>query len=680
MSNEITIKHEFGEDEQASSKSSADNLGVLIAKLEASIERINGNLEKTFVNGNGKTTSPPPPVLPKDTDNKTKYPHLFGQQNHDPRFFKQDRWRETASQNGGSEKPPINADFWRKFREDFKAALSSVTEQVAGTIAAGAVITGARYMNNKANQITAVAGLTGEYLTANMRGEANSDLDSYIKSIYSSQSQYLQQQNTALHEGAYGTGGAIAGGVMSVALSTIGNVVTGHEVDAVKGLLTGSTYTKGAVAGGTLGAAYGKLSATDQNQRIELSYAMTGQIAANRAHAAQTEWGTSYSRWGSSMSRGGIMDDLGVSYDKHLEQMYGYGTKNGQNYNQVVDFSKYLTVNPLDQSKTGDLGQAIQNFKQAGVSVGDLGKVAIQTAQYQAMTGKTVQDFSKVYQDAAHKFGALFSPETMQNALGLQQLGYGSGAAQSIAFQSQFNPNQQSIMANYRNQDVGSYYTRQILSKQLGFDVNASMAKGEIVGATPQTIKRLKTDMESVASGKPNKDFLNNVLPWLTNANLSPDQLTSMLNHATAGTMKGGASGDAGLSPAEQIAEALTNGLKNITNMTVTAQNVMIINNGQISTMDTYGQWGDTSGSNGKTGYGAVGDALSGTDSMPWAPVVGNTNYSPTKSTQALNNFVNNSVSKVTGNSGTTVPALDPKWHQSNSDGRPPGLIILPKG
>jgi hypothetical protein len=551
---DINITHSWADGEPGggsgggASDSSADRLGALLERLEASMDRLNLSLAlfaERIV-----------PGLTPGGGNGT---------------------------GGGDGSGKNDA---KSFLDKFLSELKNSSSMIVGTMVAGAAVTAARYMNNKANAINAMAGATGSYFASNLRGEAAENADGYIKSIYNTQSQLLQQQNTNLHEGVYGTGGAIAGEVLGKAIGVIGSVATGNELGALKSLLLD---TGGGAAGAAVGGAFGKLQAADGNARIEVAYAQAAQIAANNMRAAQTEWGNSYSRWGSnSMGKTGIMQGVDVYTDKALESYYGQGTKNGQNYNQVVDMAKYLTVSPIDQAATGDLGQAVQNFKQAGVDVKDLGKVAGQSAQFMALNNKTVEEFSKVYQNASNKFGALFSTDTMQTALNLQMLGYTQDQSQNIAFQSQFNPNQQALMANFRNQDYSSYMRREALSGTLGFDINRSLAKGELVGASPKTIENYKKEIaEYTAGGKPLSQ-----LPYLNAAGISLDMFSSMINHVTAGTVNTkGDVPDAGKNPAEEIAEALRTGLSNITNMTVNAQNVMIMNNGQISTVDTPGRW-----------------------------------------------------------------------------------------
>ena len=577
---DINITHSWADGEPGggsgggASDSSADRLGALLERLEASMDRLNLSLA-LFAER----------IVPGLT------PDGSG-----------------GSNSKGAE--DVAKTFWQNFKQEMSKQWGSMGPQMVGTVVAGATITAARYMNNKANQIQALGGLTGEFISSNLRGEASQNIDSYIKGAYASKSQYEQNQNTNFHEGMGATLGALVTGAVSGSAALMSaevgaaigtailpgvGTVAGSLIGGAVGYLGGS-YAGGAITGGLLGGAGGKLAASSDNADTQIEYAIKAQMAANDARAADIQWQNSYSRWGNPMTNTDLGmpvngSSLQVPIDNALKQMYGPGTKNEQNYNQVTELAPYLTTDPLSPTKTGDLGQAIQNFKQAGYDIKDLGKISAQSAQYVALGGKNINEFSSVAQKASQRFGALFSTDTMQTALNLQMLGYTQDQSQNIAFQSQFNPNQQALMANYRNQTYSSYYRKKALSGVLEYDVNLFDATGGRDGMSEKVRQKYKEALESNAKGKPNAYYLSKK-PFLEAAGEQTDVFASGVNHVEAGTVNTkGDVPDAGKNPAEEIAEALRTGLSNITNMTVNAQNVMIMNNGQISTVDTPGRW-----------------------------------------------------------------------------------------
>jgi hypothetical protein len=431
----------------------------------------------------------------------------------------------------------------------------------------------ARHYFNEAGAIMARATSTGQFIASGVQGNQNAQFGNYISSLYDIEKTREMANRSATYESVAGGAAGLLGGTVSI----LGKL---FEKNSILGKI-GSFLSHGSkiatIASGAVGVAKGAELAAEKNQYTAESFALRGAIAKRQADASISEWQTPFSRWNlptynqevaSSQLTGGA--PLKVSINKDFEKLYG----SSSNYNAILNnVAPYLNKSPT--SGDVNLNDVVQRFRKAGFAVDEFSKLTLQSSQYSALTGKNLDDFSKDLIKARTRFGEGFTSGTMQTALNLMSSGYSQAQAQSIAYQSQFNPNIANNIGRFSNIGVTDFYRNKALSDATGIDINQSLKTGQFVGSG-KARKELQRELEQEQAGK----SYGTLLTILNQGGgFSPASLRSLLQPRVAESDLL-ANTSAKLSPAQQAVQDIQNAIKagfaSVQNMTVNAQNVQV--------------------------------------------------------------------------------------------------------
>ncbi len=458
-----------------------------------------------------------------------------------------------------------------KESKEKKDVWDSVGKTIGTSIASVVGLTLKRFLDIESNAIMSRAVSSGQFMAATIKGNANDAFGGYVNSLFQTEKARQQANTSNIAEGAFGAigaaGGAIAGGFAAP--------VTGGIVNPLSlGL-----------AGYMGGKSFGNFVSADERARQEKMLQVKGALAERSAMASVSEWKTGFSRFGLSRTGrdivpAGYTDDnkaINVPLSQQFENKYG----KSQNYNAIQNnITPYLQSSPLDSQKTGDLAKVSQNFLKAGFAVQDFSKLTMQSSQYQAITGKNIQQFSEYVKDARSKFGDAFDVTTNQTALNLMTLGYSKNQAQNVAFQSQYNSGMNSNVSKFNNLGIQDYYKNKAVGDALGIDINQSLKSGSFVG-DEFAKKELRKELDKFTD---TKEYGNTMAILNAGLGLSPQDISSLLQDKVS-TLNKPVNEQSGVSPAQdrgatEIIDILRNGLSNVQNMNVNAKSVVIMNSG----------------------------------------------------------------------------------------------------
>lgn len=459
-------------------------------------------------------------------------------------------------------------EFNRAGERAFRELGSRIGATLGTAITAAVGITVLRTLNNNANAIMGRASVSGNFIAEAIGGNAHQAFGGYVSGLYDVERQRRIANTNALYEGVGGAVGAPGGAALSLvapelALGSVGKLAAG---------------------GATIGVGAGDyLAASTQNQYTEQEYLARAALAKKAANASISQWRTGFSRFGFQMTNheivpGDINGGRGVSVPLADSFNAKYDNPRTQNYNAILNnIVPYMTSNPMD-SKNGNLDDIAQTFKQAGFHVEEFGKLTQQSTQYMMITGKNFKSFADDLSDARVKFGDAYDINANQNALTLMSFGMDKDRAQHLANQSIYNPGVQNGISSLMNSSYSDYYTRKAISPILGFDLNKSLAAGQMIGidgkpASKALKNRYSGYLSELSSGTGhniNLDYLNNA------GKTSNEQLSSMLLPPSA---EGGIHSKLSTSPGEdQVPQAgtLDNLIGQVDNMTVNAGTVIV--------------------------------------------------------------------------------------------------------
>ncbi len=463
---------------------------------------------------------------------------------------------------GGGNQPPnrvpsgSTGDIWDKVGKTIGLSIASVVG-----------MTLKRFLDIEATSIMARATSSGQFMASAIKGNANESFGGYVNSLFQTEKAKQQAQTSAIAGIGGGAVGAILGAVATPFTAGLVNPVTG------------------AGAGAFLGNAFGNYISAEDRAKIERKQQIQGALAERAAMASISEWKTGFSRFGLARTNreivpAGLTDNgraINVPLSQSFENQYG----KSQNFNAILNgIVPNLQTQPLDMQKTGDLNKVSQNFLKAGFAVSDFAKLTMQSTQYQAVTGKNIQQFSEDVKEARSKFGDTFDVSSMQTSLNLMTLGYTKSQAQNLAFQSQYNPSSISSVDQFMSQSVGDFYKNKAIGGLIGLDINKSLSTGHAVETRKGAIEKLRSQLATYAQGEtaPSNELMyfmqtgdNKRLASLLQNQVTP--ISGAINEATS------------QSPAQdratsEIMDVLRNGLSNVQNMNVNAANVIINNKG----------------------------------------------------------------------------------------------------
>lgn len=462
---------------------------------------------------------------------------------------------------------------------EFKSLGNKIGSVIGNSIMTGIGATAIRWANNTSTAIVGRAAAQGNFVASAIGGNANQAFGSYVNNLYEIERVRRVTENTLKYQGAAGTGGAIAGTLTGVVAGGIAGA-EGGPAGVIAGAIKGAS--KGAAFGGAAGYAAGTLKAADPNAEITRRMLIQGALASRDAMASLSQWQTGFSRFGLKMGQQTIVPSdvthgaqITVPLATDFQRRYGQS----QNYNAILNnIVPNLNTNPLDRNKTGDLGIVAQNLLKAGFAASDFAKITQQSAQYTAITGKNIQQYSEDIKAARAKFGESFDATTMQTSLNLMSIGYSKSQAQNLAFQSQYNPGLASNVSRFANMGFSEFYRNKAIGSMLGIDINKSLQSGTFVG-TDAAKARLSKELAAFNRG----GEYGQGMMMLNQAGFTPASLSSLLQGKAAVNENISKTGlNAEMSPAQQMAQelmtAINDGFKNVQTMNVQAQNVNIIN------------------------------------------------------------------------------------------------------
>lgn len=422
-------------------------------------------------------------------------------------------------------------------------------------------VTAIRFANAESTAIVAKATSRGSFAGAAVEGRANETFGAYIGSFYSIEKNRQQEERTALYEG------------VATAVGT-----------AVGSIIPGGGAIGGKLLGGAAGYAAGKLLAASPNSETEQQMLIRGALASRDAMASVQQWRTGFSRFGLTNKEQTLVpadlnggQPITAPLASDFQKRYGQS----QNYNGILNgIVPNLNANPLDRGKTGDLDKTAQNFIKAGFAAGDFAKLTAQSSQYTAVTGRNIEQFSEDVKIARAKFGEAFDTGTLQTSLNLMAIGYKKDQAQDIAYQAQFNPGMAGNINRFANMGFSEFERNKAIGRMVGININESLRTGQFVG-TDEARTRLKHENENYMAG----GEYGRTMMLLGAAGFTHAAIASLFQDkaaVNAGFSKQGLNSE--MSPAQQMAQdimtAIGEGLKNVQNMTVNAQSVII--SGQI--------------------------------------------------------------------------------------------------
>lgn len=461
-----------------------------------------------------------------------------------------------------------------------KTFTNSIGSTLATTVTAAASVTALRYFNNQANAIMGRATASGNFMASAIGGTANQNFGSYSSNLFDIEKTRQIANTNAIAEGAGGTIGAIGGGAISAA---IGLIASGGNL-----AVAGAAMKVGATGGAGIGAGYGDyIAASKYNQYTEQIMLTAAAESRKRADASVSQWQTGFSRWGmkttlTDIVPAGITHGSAIQSPLQAEFMKKYGAS--PYFKGIQEgIAPYLSTNPMDSSQ-GNLGLIAAKFTKAGFAISDFSKLTMQSTQYAAVSGKKLNDFADDIGQARAKFGNAYDTSTNQTALNLMTSGFSKDQAQSLAYQSQFNPGLSGNISMFNNSSYSDFYTRKFMGKTLGFDINQAL-QGNFTGSE-STRKEIAQELINFhkAGGEMGKSLLyGSVL------GLSPERMGSLIQNKVAERPltddEKQALKNPGLGPGNDAAYksgTVENLLSRVQNMTVTAQMVTIINGGSM--------------------------------------------------------------------------------------------------
>lgn len=457
-----------------------------------------------------------------------------------------------ALNNGQSVKPDQPQTTPEEKKKKDTAASSMLQAGAIATI----VSTAFRWMNANSNALMNQATARGNFASAGILGSANQNFAGYVGNFWDIERQKRIAKANAVGQGA----GTFVGGALGSIAGGVG----------------------GAVAGGAAGASVGSYAtAFLSNANTEQGLLGAKGYYERAALASNEEYRVGFSRFGMGSNPYSLGSNGVSSIDANLSAGFEnkYGKLNGNMnpyYQDIQNITPYLQSSPLDK-KTGDLNEFIQNLQKAGIATSEYTKVTAQGVQYQALTGRRQIDIANVLYNARKKYGDAFGVTEMQTSLNLMSQGYSQTQAQNIAYQSISNPAVLSSSQQYMSQSVPDYYRNKALSRTLGFDINKSLMMGHMTGASDETIKEYKKELQAVQNGgAPGR--------LLTIANAAgglPSGRISELMQPLASSLSNPSDSRGGLTDAQNeaikdVTQGIKDALNNVGDIFMTATNVTI--------------------------------------------------------------------------------------------------------
>jgi hypothetical protein len=473
---------------------------------------------------------------------------------------------------------------YERMNTEFRNMGNKIGSLIGTSIMTGIAATTIRAANNYASSTIGRATAQGSFAASAIAGNANQNIGNYVSSLYDTERIRRVTQRNLEYEGGFGTGGALAGILAGAgagaAVGSIGGPI-GGLVGALGGAVTGAV--KGGAFGGSMGYAAGAAGAAQGNAEITQKMLLQSAIASRNASASISQWQTGFSRFGLKTGNETIVpsdvthgSSISVPLATDFQKRYG----GSQNYNNILNgIVPNLNTNPMDRSKTGDLNTVAQNLLKAGFAAGDFAKITQQSAQYTAITGRNIQQYSEDIKIARAKFGESFDSGSLQTMLNLMSIGYSKNQAQNIAYQSQFNPGMAGNVTRFANIGFSEFYKNKAIGEMLGIDINRSLAGGAFIGKE-STKNKINKELNNLQNG----GEYGPTLMLLNQAGFTPASLRSLLQNKAAVNESYSSQGlNSDMSPGQkigqQIIDAINDGLKNVQNMNVTATNVTVTGN-----------------------------------------------------------------------------------------------------
>ncbi len=465
-----------------------------------------------------------------------------------------------------------------EFNNASEKALKDLGNKIGSVLGTATTISIARYLNNEANAVMNRASAHGGFIAQSIGGNANQAFGNYVSSLFDIERQRKITENNIIAEGVGGAVGGIA--------SAVGGTLKDTKLPIIGGI--GSALEKGGLGVAAIGASSGKLTVAKMtNQQIEQQMLAEGARAKLFAEASISQWKTGFSRFGLEMTNTQLVNPAisgtqnGISVPLQSEFINKYGKS--QNFKAIQEnIVPYLNTNPLE-SKTGNLDKFAQQLLKAGFSISEFGRLTMQSSQYTAITGKKQVELGDEISRARNKFGDAFDVSTNQTALNLMSLGYSENKAQSLAYQSKFNPGIANNISMLSNTSYSDYYRRQVIGNITGININKSLAQNELITTSEETKKQVLKEIKDVREGKSPSIRLEQLrqsgididtLSYLAQEKIPEGKLTEKQQQDI---------NNPDFSPAQQNAfksGTVENLLSNVQNMTVTSTNVTVINNG----------------------------------------------------------------------------------------------------
>lgn len=548
---------------------SSQNISGVLQSLNSAINTLNSNINK--LNTQTKSSTRNTSSISDDTRNKD-YEKALNQRKKDEEKFAKE-YEKAVAQKQKIEDREIYQK--RKFNEAYEKTLKQeetiqnrqqrqdelAQKQQNNTGMSIATIIGAtlkQFLDIQATSIMSRAENTGQFIQSAIQGNANKSFGGYVNSLF--QTDKAKQQ--AMVQVGMGT---VTGGLGAIA----GGVLAGPP---------------GALAGYYIGSQLGNSLSAPQRAEIEKQQALKGALAERDAMASVSQWKTGFSRFGLARTNheivpGNITDSgnaINVPLSNEFQDKYG----KSQNYNAIQNnISPYMQSSPLSTN----LDKVAQNFLKAGFSAEEFSKLTTLGVKQQAMTGKDLLKFSEDVKASRAKFGDVFGASEIEQSLNLQAMGYGKTQADSLAFQSKYNPSVMNANQQFASQSISEWYANKALSNSIGIDINASLVTGSAIETKKGAINKLKSQLEQYNTGNVEPTKLPELM--LAMQRMSTTQLGGLLNPKVQ-ALPNAINETTGQSPAQDTAassmiDVLKNGLSNVKEMTVLSQNVTIIDNGK---------------------------------------------------------------------------------------------------
>jgi hypothetical protein len=140
--------------------------------------------------------------------------------------------------------------------------------------------------------------------------------------------------------------------------------------------------------------------------------------------------------------------------------------------------------------------------------------------------------------------------DTLQASLNLMALGKDEESARKMAFQGQFNSSILSGFSQYMSQSPAQFFANQLVSKDIGIDINKTMLTGELHG-TKKGTKQLNKELDDLISG----ENYGEMLMYLSSIGISPLQAQGWRQKRIKPLDGAEQNGEAGLSPMQQLVD-----------------------------------------------------------------------------------------------------------------------------